>query len=312
MLPRGQLWYRTVEEYKLPVSAFAPFVPERAMSVPEFSVVIPTYHRNDLLALCLERLAPGAQSLASDRYEVIVSDDGSRTTARELLASQFPWARWVEGPQQGPAANRNNGAKTACGAWLVFTDDDCLPDRDWLREYAAAATPEAIALEGSIHPGGEMNFDLADCPVNTIGNLFWSANIAVRRDVFFELGGFDTNYPLPALEDMDLHLRLKERAAIPFVSRAQVVHPVRQRSFQQAVSRLPALCGSWAYHTRKNQQRLGYPNRAAIVLDGYKFHAKALLNSVRRWRWREAVLAGAMLTYGVPLTAYRLLVPPRS
>ena len=44
---------------------------------PSFSVVIPTCERNDLLARCLERLAPGAQRFSADRYEVIVTDDGT-------------------------------------------------------------------------------------------------------------------------------------------------------------------------------------------------------------------------------------------
>lgn len=41
-----------------------------------FSVVIPTCRRNDLLAKCLDRLAPGQQTLSPDQYEVIVTDDG--------------------------------------------------------------------------------------------------------------------------------------------------------------------------------------------------------------------------------------------
>ena len=55
------------------------------MTTEFFSVVIPTCHRNDLLARCLDRLAPGAQTLPAARYEVIVSDDGSVTTAEVLL-----------------------------------------------------------------------------------------------------------------------------------------------------------------------------------------------------------------------------------
>ena len=80
------------------------------------SVVIPTRHRNDPLAECLARLAPGVQTLAADRYEVIVTDDGSAETSADVVRQRFPWARWAAGPRRGPAANRNNGARQARGS----------------------------------------------------------------------------------------------------------------------------------------------------------------------------------------------------
>src|SRR5438552_17841427 len=100
------------------------------------SVIIPTCHRNDLLVRCLDGLAPGKQDLLPEHYEVIVSDDGSRSTAEKLIAGTYPWARWVTGPRRGPAANRNHGAKHARGEWLAFVDDDCLPDKGWLEAIA--------------------------------------------------------------------------------------------------------------------------------------------------------------------------------
>jgi glycosyltransferase involved in cell wall biosynthesis len=102
------------------------------------SVVIPTRHRNKALAECLQRLAPGVQTLPADGYEVIVTDDGSVTTAEVLVRERFPWARWTAGPRRGPAANRNHGASVARGDCLAFTDDDCLPSPGWLAAFAAA------------------------------------------------------------------------------------------------------------------------------------------------------------------------------
>jgi glycosyltransferase involved in cell wall biosynthesis len=134
-----------------------------------FSVVIPTRHRNDLLAKCLDRLAPGNQT-TSATYEVIVTDDGADSTAEAMIQQQYAWAKWVAGPRQGPAANRNNGASYAQGDWLVFTDDDCLPEPNWLETYAEAIAtyPQIRAFEGSILPMGDLEVKiLADCPVNT-------------------------------------------------------------------------------------------------------------------------------------------------
>ena len=92
---------------------------------PLFSVVITTCNRLEMLAKCLDRLGCGMQSLAANQYEVIVTDDGSQSTAEQLMKGKYPWARWLQGPRKGPAANRNNGARYAEGEWLVFTDDDC-------------------------------------------------------------------------------------------------------------------------------------------------------------------------------------------
>ena len=79
------------------------------------SVVIPTRDRNESLARCLDRLAPCAQSLAHDQYEVVVADDSAHAAARELIFERYPWVRWTGGPRRGPAANRNAGSRIAAG-----------------------------------------------------------------------------------------------------------------------------------------------------------------------------------------------------
>src|SRR5215216_2945474 len=125
----------------------------------KISVIIPTRHRNDALSECLRNLAPGCQTLAPAAYEVIVCDDGVTSSAETLIKSDFPWARWLQGPRQGPAANRNCGASEASGDWFVFTDDDCLPSPQWLERFSEAMTLPARALEGAIHPDGELEQD---------------------------------------------------------------------------------------------------------------------------------------------------------
>ena len=85
-----------------------------------FSVIIPTFHRIDLLSVCLERLSPEKQNFLSEYYEVIVTDDGREITAEKMVEELFPWVKWVKGPCKGPAANRNYGASVSQGDYLVF------------------------------------------------------------------------------------------------------------------------------------------------------------------------------------------------
>ncbi len=111
------------------------------------SVVIPTYERADDLRRCLACLSPSVQNLNGAEYEVIVSDDGNRSAKN--VVEEFPFARWIDGPHKGPAANRNCGARVASGTYIAFTDDDCLPEPGWLQAFSAAvASSSERVFEG--------------------------------------------------------------------------------------------------------------------------------------------------------------------
>jgi GT2 family glycosyltransferase len=196
------------------------------------SVVVPTCDRNDLLALCLQCLAPGVQTIPAEQYEVIVTDDGSRCTAETMMRERFPWARWTPGPRLGPAGNRNSGAAHARGEWLVFTDDDCLPSTGWLAAFAREiphATEAGISvLEGRTTAGPHQLSALAVAPINESGDCLWSCNLALTRTLFSKLGGFDSGFPSPHLEDVDLRMRLADAGERwRFIREAEVIHPPR-------------------------------------------------------------------------------------
>lgn len=205
---------------------------------PVISVVVPTCHRNDLLALCLQRLAPGSQSLQAE-YEVIVTDDGLVATAENMIAQEFPWARWVAGPKDGPAANRNNGARHARGEWIAFTDDDCLPDCRWLESILSAAKHGIDVIEGRTTIPDFVDNPFKQGVRNESGDNFWSCNLAVRRGVFEKLGGFDQDFKEAADEDMEFGFRFRKRGHIHrFVPEALVLHPVRTLTWQHVWKRV--------------------------------------------------------------------------
>src|SRR5690554_3631612 len=139
----------------------------------KLSVIIPTCHRNQLLRKCLALLKPDNQSLASHCYEVIVSDDGRLENAKELIEKEYPWVQWVRGPYKGPAANRNTGAAYATGDWLLFTDDDCLPDKDWLLVYyqAILKNPGIQVFEGRSTAGTPRRAFSELAPINERGGF---------------------------------------------------------------------------------------------------------------------------------------------
>src|SRR5688500_18176629 len=96
---------------------------------PRISVVIPTYHRPDLLRRCLTAVM--GQRLPHDAFEIIVVDDGHDDETRELVASMAqglhpaPLLRYLRPDAgRGPAVARNAGWRAANAPLIAFTDDD--------------------------------------------------------------------------------------------------------------------------------------------------------------------------------------------
>lgn len=187
--------------------------------------------RNDLLSLCLDRVAPGRQSMEAGQYEVIVTDDGDMAT-QLAMQQKYPWVKWVQGPRKGPAANRNNGARYAAGKWLLFLDDDCVPDTGLFAGYlsAIAANPEAKVFEGKIYVDTERHSLGITSPVNLSGGYLWACNFLIERRFFETLRGFDEAFPYAAMEDVDLRIRVEHTGnKMIFVQGASVCHPWRKK-----------------------------------------------------------------------------------
>ena len=171
------------------------------------SVVVPTCGRPDLLQRALAALE--GQTLARERYEVIVADD---TALRS-----------------GPAAARNRGWRRARAPIVAFTDDDTVPDPAWLEEGVAAIRRGADAVVGrTLMPLPDPPTDYERNESGLERAEFITANCFVRRHVLERLGGFDESFRMPWREDSDLHFRLLDGGfRIAKSERAVVVHPVR-------------------------------------------------------------------------------------
>ena len=208
-------------------------------SSPLFSVIIPTCGDVLLLRRCLERLTLDLQGVSESEFEVIVSNDGDEVLVEELRR-EFLGVTFVQGPRRGPAANRNRAAQAAHGKWLVFADDDCVPDERWLWAYKVAINthPSYRVLEGRIYTESrDIRLD-EFAPTNEVGGFLWSCNFAIENKLFIELGGFEEQFLYPAMEDVELRYRLKLRSEdFLFIRAAAVFHPLRMRRGREELRR---------------------------------------------------------------------------
>ena len=204
---------------------------------PEISVVIPHLNQPGQLAACLAALAE--QTLAADRFEVLVVDNGSTPLPADVVAG-LPGVRLAYEAQPGPGLARNRGVALAGAEILAFLDADCIPDPGWLAAVLAAfaADPAAAVLGGAVRVFAEADGrpNLAEAFDLVFGfrqeltidrhDFAATANLAVRRAVFAAVGGFAG---VSVSEDMDWGRRAK-LAGFPtrFAPDARVRHPARR------------------------------------------------------------------------------------
>jgi glycosyltransferase involved in cell wall biosynthesis len=202
------------------------------MSVPPLSVIIPVRNSPDDLRVCLDSL----QASSYKDYEVIVVDDASTDGTPDVAAKRGAQIVRLQ-RQSGPAAARNRGAEVARGDILLFLDADVCVHPDTLHQVIATfeQNPAVDATFGSYDTQPyARNFlsqykNLFHHFVHQQGreeaSTFWSGCGAIKRSVFLEMGGFDTRYGRPCIEDIELGVRLRRAGRIIRLNkRIQVTH----------------------------------------------------------------------------------------
>jgi GT2 family glycosyltransferase len=207
-----------------------------------FSVIVPVYNRADQLRQLFVALS--RQTLPRDRFEVVISDDGSEedlvSVVREATDTYGLQIVYIRQPNRGPGAARNLGLARARGEIAAFTDSDCEPVAEWLEALDRAFVDRDVSLAGgpvslgsgqnlagrtmsfliSSSLGGGGTFD----PRCAVRMEFYprTLNLAVRREVALAVGGFPGN---SYGEDLEFGYRVTRTGARPaFVVNASVVH----------------------------------------------------------------------------------------
>ena len=183
------------------------------MTQPQWSVVIPTYNRLNILKKCLTAL----ENQNFDQvYEILVVDDGSTDDTVEFLRShpdQFPHVKVLQQNHAAAAVARNLGIDQAQGEYIVFVDSDIIVTSDYLAGHA-----EALANEDRAFTYGRLintaNYDDPTSEKSDIvffpGAYFDTCNAAIAKKWLVQAGKFDTQFNEYGWEDLELGVRLKK------------------------------------------------------------------------------------------------------
>lgn len=272
----------------------------------DISVVVPVLNEADYVAQCLQALQD--QTLARERYEILVVDNGSTDGSPDIV-SGFLGVELLREPRRDAYIARNRGVEAARGSILAFTDADCAPEPDWLeRLIVPLSQPDvSISIGRLVYPpdstrGLRAYADYYDTKAEwiferPIPECFFGhgGNMAIRRSVFDRVGRFDRT---PIVGDTEIIHRLLEAvpsAKVRYARDATVTH-LEVTSLRRLLTKL---------------RDYGRYNRAVSDVTRYRplsvrERFSVLSRCIRRYRYSPLQIGVLLGTLSVGLVAFEL------
>ena len=192
------------------------------------SVVIPTLNRADMLSTTIDRIEH--QTVSRETYEVLVIDNNSSDHTRSVLsqkAATYPNIRSFTQLKPGAAATRNVGIREASGDIVLFIDDDIFAEPDLIESHlkyheqnpgASIIGTVASPWENSKDPflrylrdKGIFNPYSIACNRPMDFSYYHTGNVSTSRKCLAEVGGFNEEFFVYGMEDIELGYRLEQK-----------------------------------------------------------------------------------------------------
>lgn len=171
------------------------------------SIVISTKNRLDQLKKCLRGLIDNTYK----DFEIIIVNQGDDRKIRTIISRQrkigllIKYFRFDKG---GLARARNFGIRRSRGDVITFTDDDCITDKDWLKNIYLSFQKykNIVGVFGKVFPFKPKLNKNKICPCTFLNNkerviikpclhlkyIGFGNNMAFRKEIFDKIGGFKT------------------------------------------------------------------------------------------------------------------------
>lgn len=214
------------------------------MQSPEIALLMSTYQKPRHLRLALQSIA--LQDIASERMELVVTDDGSTDETLDIIREFARTARFAVNFTTHPhttfqlARCRNEGVRASRAPYLLFLDGDCILPRDHVQMHLVRRKP-GVVMAGdcyrldestSLHVtpdvvrGGEFTRWAPASEIRRLKKFDRSSrfyafirhptkpklignNVGIWRCDYERVNGYDENFQGWGCEDDDLRLRLR-------------------------------------------------------------------------------------------------------
>jgi glycosyltransferase involved in cell wall biosynthesis len=254
----------------------------------KIAAVIPAYNSAQFLPECLDSVLSQTYPVA----EIIVVDDGSQDSTREVVESYPAPVRYLWRPNGGVSAARNMGIRESTCPWVAILDaDDQWEPHKIERQVEAIAVdplaafcytgcvrvyPDGTRVPGLAVPAGKL------WPRLRYGNPVNFSSVLMRRDLLLATGGFDEK--LKACEDWEFACRMIRAFPIVAVEEPLVVYRVHYDSLSYD---LDAMLGAMGPLLEKGPLKN--------------------LTGMERWWWRRRCLSAEI--YRCALRAREMRLP---
>ena len=197
------------------------------MPDPTVSIIVCTRDRPEQLLRCVASIIAAMQRAPACPAEIVVVENKSapalQLRADDVVGHQRN-VRFISLAEGGLAKARNAGMLAATGQFLVFTDDDCTMEPDYILDLAShiAGSPRNVVLGGRVALANneDLPFTIKDEPEPqdyeiTIhpGGFIQGCNFVVPRSAARIIGDFDASYGVGARflagEDTDYFIRAR-------------------------------------------------------------------------------------------------------